>query len=1342
VKTTEHTAKPTATRTTGRFATLRALLHAGGSGAPKARQARRLLCSVFVMVVGVLAFASAPALAAPVETPELTVEDSTAVVGFPSTEASLHGVLNPKAPGEEGIYQFLYNASKAGVCAGGSVAPASPGMSFGFEREEYYETITGLTPGTEYAVCLRVENDAKTESKTSPAVSFKTPIPPEKPETVSPAASVTATTAKLEGVLNPLKAGEAGTYEFLYRVSATECEGERSSPEPAGVMSGTAKQAVSVPVTALQPNATYTFCLRARNTAGEVAVGSAVHFTTLAVPPAILSEGVSHHDKEGAPLAAGEARLEGAVNPNNQLTECHFEYGEASLEHEVPCEPELLKGFGEQSVAATIGGLTGAPYHYRIIAKNGKGEQATGSEKTVLPPEAPALPTAPEPAVGAILATTATFHGVLNPHSNHAPEPGTYEFVYRQSATECQRVNPQTGREEHENATPATAATGAEGETVQAPVSGLLPGTTYTLCLLAKNAAGEEALGPPATFTTLAVEPEIESESAVGVTDQSASLQAQVNPGGAETTYHFEYGAGEAYGQSTPESASIGAGATGLPVSAHLQGLQAATTYHYRVVATNAKGDKGGEDHTFTTQGSSTEFTLPDGREWEMVSPPNKQGSQIYPLGLLLGDHIQAAQSGDAITYGAAAPLEANPAGNRALEVAQAFSIRRDGASGPVWETADITTPNNPELGLVNVVKADEYGLFSQDLSLGLVEPPHNTPLPPLPPDAERTSYIRNNATGEYDALVTAENVPPETKFGGCYCNNKAEFNFVSATPDLSHVVLESNVPLTSSAESLPREAFHQGLYEWSGGQIQLVSVLPADEGGEPIYGELGREGFVRHAISDDGSRVIWGETDQGISATSLFMRDTVRGETVKLAKDAKFETASNNASRVFFSTGEVKVSEEEGDLEVYEVTSGKGEPLAGETKMLTDTGDVEGVIGASEDGSYIYFVDSGVLGDGAQHGAEEGGNNLYVERYSETAKAWEAPVFITSGAAKNSWGRGTNSEVVSLPEMTSRVSPDGRYLAFMSAKSLTGYDNRDADSGVPDEEVFLYHAPESLSGETGELVCASCDPTGARPMGVFDPDGEGAGLQIDFGNLWNHNTWLAATIPAWEHEDDFENVHPAVYQPRYLSDSGRLFFNSADALVPADVNGKADVYEYEPVGIGSCQPPGYAQSASVVFVEKIGGCVGLISAGTSSEESSFLDASENGENVFFLTESRLSPQDYDTNFDVYDAHECSSSSACPPPVALAPPPCATGDACKAAPTPQPTIFGAPAGETFKGAGNPAPTPPAIVKPKRKASAAKCRKGSHRSGKGRCVVRHEHKGKKKHRAKKIGSVRS
>ncbi len=88
-------------------------------------------------------------------------------------------------------------------------------------------------------------------------------------------------------------------------------------------------------------------------------------------------------------------------------------------------------------------------------------------------------------------------------------------------------------------------------------------------------------------------------------------------------------------------------------------------------------------------------------------------------------------------------------------------------------------------------------------------------------------------------------------------------------------------------------------------------------------------------------------------------------------------------------------------------------------------------------------------------------------------------------------------------------------------------------------------------------------------------------------------------------------------YQPRYLSDSGRLFFDSPEALVPQDTDGVENVYEYEPAGIGSCT------GVSGTFDAGVGGCVSLISSGTSSEESAFFDASVSGDDVFFLTTSQ-----------------------------------------------------------------------------------------------------------------------
>jgi hypothetical protein len=184
---------------------------------------------------------------------------------------------------------------------------------------------------------------------------------------------------------------------------------------------------------------------------------------------------------------------------------------------------------------------------------------------------------------------------------------------------------------------------------------------------------------------------------------------------------------------------------------------------------------------------------------------------------------------------------------------------------------------------------------------------------------------------------------------------------------------------------------------------------------------------------------------------------------------------------------------------------------------------------------------------------------------------------------------------------------------------------------------------------------------------------------------VWSRNAWLAANIPGWT---PYEVGH-ALYQPRYLSNSGRLFFNSNDALVAQDINKTQDVYEFEPTGVGDCS----AESAT--FVSSSGGCVSLISSGRAAGESAFIDASENGDDVFFLTPERLVAKDIDTALDLYDAHVCSSEVPCTE-EPLAPPACSTADSCRAAPTPQPGIFGSPSSATFAGEGNIAP--PAAVK--------------------------------------------
>ena len=124
----------------------------------------------------------------------------------------------------------------------------------------------------------------------------------------------------------------------------------------------------------------------------------------------------------------------------------------------------------------------------------------------------------------------------------------------------------------------------------------------------------------------------------------------------------------------------------------------------------------------------------------------------------------------------------------------------------------------------------------------------------------------------------------------------------------------------------------------------------------------------------------------------------------------------------------------------------------------------------------------------------------------------WGAPELIARLSSEDSpdWGRFAGNEI-SLKDKTSRVSPNGEYVAFMSNQSLTGYNNSDANSGAADEEVFLYHHGSGIT-------CVSCNPSGAQPEGVLDTEesGEGLGLVVDRPSTWSTafvgvDHWLAA---------------------------------------------------------------------------------------------------------------------------------------------------------------------------------------------------------------------------------------
>lgn len=782
--------------------------------------------------------------------------------------------------------------------------------------------------------------------------------------------------------------------------------------------------------------------------------------------------------------------------------------------------------------------------------------------------------------------------------------------------------------------------------------------------------------------------PTIDSVSSQNPTPRSATLSAQIDPRGSETEYHFQYGTADcvqSHGACTDlPVGKIAAGYGDVAVSAEVEHLAPATAYYYRVLASNSHGQGEGLPSPSTFQTLPSPGVLPDGRSWELVSPANKHGSTVEMLSKRAGA-VQASLDGSRLAWLASGPVVSEPEGNRSSELAQQISVR--GSEG--WQTSSLETPHTNGWGLL-LPSPGEYHYFTPDLSASLVEPTEYdlgktegiVEHPPLSPLAsEKTMYLREDvpsSPGQFTPLVTAQNDTANTKFGG-------GLDFQDATSDLGRVVFHSKVGLSQATPSAA------GLYTWQqGNPLELVSVLP-DGSPAPDSGvaesSLGDSAGMnmRGAISSNGSRLFWSDG----AGTGLYLRDLALGQTIRLnsaqghgaieagpeggevpeppeglnGRQVHFQSASTDGTKVFFTdtarltedsnqqpTGELSPA----DLYEFELTSAG--PLRGRLRDLSAgassaSGDVLNVIpGSSKDGASVYFVANAVLAPGAVPGrcsrnAESEPSppgatcNLYLSEVDPAHPELRQVRFIATLSSEDGgdWGSSPTSELTpleaNLSVLSSSVSPDGRYLAFMSQRSLTGYDNRDVQSGRPDEEVYLYDAA------AGRLLCASCNSEGEgsdwqRPHGVFDTEfsGEGVGLLVDRPQIFKER-WLAGSLPGWAYNFNGSSSPAALYQPRYLSSSGRLFFNSADALVAQDTNGKEDVYEYEPQEVGSCHDSG--------------GCTGLISSGTSGRESTFLDASQSGEDVFFLTSSQLVAIDSDQSIDVYDAHVCSSSSPC-----------------------------------------------------------------------------------------------
>jgi hypothetical protein len=132
-------------------------------------------------------------------------------------------------------------------------------------------------------------------------------------------------------------------------------------------------------------------------------------------------------------------------------------------------------------------------------------------------------------------------------------------------------------------------------------------------------------------------EPKASKATATGVTDVSVTLQAQVVPAVAGTLAAFDYGTTTDYGTRVPAAPAV-LPLSGATASAHVAGLQPATTYHYRVVLTVAGVDVPGVDQSFKTKDAPAAPTQDggDSQQSKEVAPKPVKAPKAPVLGRTL----------------------------------------------------------------------------------------------------------------------------------------------------------------------------------------------------------------------------------------------------------------------------------------------------------------------------------------------------------------------------------------------------------------------------------------------------------------------------------------------------------------------------------------------------------------------------------------------------------------------------------------------------------------------------------------------------------------------------------
>lgn len=699
---------------------------------------------------------------------------------------------------------------------------------------------------------------------------------------------------------------------------------------------------------------------------------------------------------------------------------------------------------------------------------------------------------------------------------------------------------------------------------------------------------------------------------------------------------------------------------------------------------------------------------LPDCRAYEMVSPVDMNGNGIEQTYAVRDD-------GEAMLYGTL-----NVFGDDAMSSITGKWLATRGAAG--WTSASL---NPPTLGRIPTP-------YDQPLVLGVAGDFSSAVIgTPYPFDLRDQAPFGGLSTpGDGDLYRFSPGPTAEWISHGPNLPDTATIDryFGGASADLSRVFFETKEPLTATAAG----STARNLYQRHGAELVSVNVdgsgalMPGGAaigraqariatflGSRPAQGHP----YDPTAVSTDGRVAYFTAPIEPTTAKrQLYAR--VDGARTVLASPCRFGACAGEgapsgalflvASRdggtmLFFSQDRLIESAPEGGG-IYRFD------LATESLSFLTT--LNGrLLAATPDLSTLYLCDSGLtvfhrgvrrlISPIACPESERTGSVSGVSGITGQGEPRSTPnagyVFTTTAGPQDvakgeaAIAAGEARVVVGEEKIANGETAAGEFevnrgnseIAAGEAR-VTGGEDFGGYENAGFSEVYVYDPA------TGTHRCVSCRPDGSPAEGD---------ASLDAGSFGTHT-----------------NPHEAGVLIRNLTEDGRrVVFASEDQLVPRDINGNLDVYEWERNGTGTCT------AASPTYSGASDGCVFLISPGTDLEGSILQGFSADGQDVFFSSDSQLVPLNTGTEMQIYDARVGGGIAA----QQASPRPGCEGEGCRA-PVGAPPATPTATTDSFSGEGN--------AKPRRR-----CLKPSKRKRKvrrhGRRTAHHRARGARSQRAK-------